>query len=520
MNTPDTPVPNDQSRLQDLFALTDEQIVGLGAEDAASEGSPSEGEVLRDASGASRRMTNSLSEDSGRSKDRAHGEQSRSKDRSLREDVRSAQALRNDGSGQADAIHGNVAGGERGIARSEDFARNDEASVAPAWLAEWMRDPRYGEEAKELWDGKQRAEKEAAAYREVFATPEDARALKEIYPGGLSEARAAAERARTLEQIDAAYYRGDAGARMQLAQRMMAQDPAAFREMVEAGLRLLGGQRVTSGQRPEASGEGHGRENGVSRNGAEVEDANNASLRMTGATNWAGQSKDRPLHGETRGVQALRNDGWGQAGGPFGSAQGEPVAPEVVRAYGEFEKSANAELEKSVGGAIARAMEQALPNLRSMRAGAQREGDGTAPLQERLARAVREEVEEALKSDGQLGEQVARVLAGKRFDGGPRAQVVRLIDARAQQLVPGAVKRVVSAWTQATLTARGKGVSTASAETVEVVQRGTFGSTRGETERQGGARSEKASVGRREAAAGRGRRIDYGKMSDEEIVGL
>src|SRR5271169_945775 len=72
----------------------------------------------------------------------------------------------------------------------------------PPWLAAQMKDPWTGEEARELWNGVQQAKSEAAAYRAAFANPEDARALKELYPGGVNEARAAAERARTLDDID------------------------------------------------------------------------------------------------------------------------------------------------------------------------------------------------------------------------------------------------------------------------------------------------------------------------------
>ena len=56
----------------------------------------------------------------------------------------------------------------------------------PAWLAAQMQDPWGGEEAREFWDGVQQARSEAAAYRASFASPEDARALKELYPGGVS----------------------------------------------------------------------------------------------------------------------------------------------------------------------------------------------------------------------------------------------------------------------------------------------------------------------------------------------
>src|SRR5260370_35335801 len=109
-----------------------------------------------------------------------------------------------------------------------------------------VKDPWSGEEARALWNGVQQARQEAAAYRAAFATPEDARALKELYPGGVNEARAAAERARALDDIDRAYF-GAAGksapevsaSRAQLAQQMLREDPAAFREMVFAGLRAL-----------------------------------------------------------------------------------------------------------------------------------------------------------------------------------------------------------------------------------------------------------------------------------------
>src|SRR5712664_2109933 len=123
----------------------------------------------------------------------------------------------------------------------------------PPWLAAQMKDAWGGEEAREFWDGVQQARSEAAEYRAAFASPEDARALKELYPGGVTEARAAAERGRLLEEIDRAYF-GAAGnspeqlsaSRAQLAQRMLREDPAAFREMVEAGVRAL--QEVTEAQ--------------------------------------------------------------------------------------------------------------------------------------------------------------------------------------------------------------------------------------------------------------------------------
>jgi hypothetical protein len=139
-------------------------------------------------------------------------------------------------------------------------------------------------------------------------------------------------------------------------------------------------------------------------------------------------------------------------------------------------------------------------------------------LQQRLGTAVRDEIDVALKSDAQLGEQIAKVLAGRRFDDGARAQVVRLIDARAQQLVPGAVRRVVGSWTQTTLgTRRGNSDGNSRADRVEksVAVAGGDRAARG-SEKAANVR-ESGSRGKNSRSDGR---VDYGKLSDEQILEL
>src|SRR5579864_7941449 len=72
----------------------------------------------------------------------------------------------------------------------ESPVTSHDSTEPPPWLAAQMKDPWGGEEAREFWDGVQQARSEAAAYRAAFASPEDARALKELHPGGVNEARA------------------------------------------------------------------------------------------------------------------------------------------------------------------------------------------------------------------------------------------------------------------------------------------------------------------------------------------
>jgi hypothetical protein len=336
--------------------------------------------------------------------------------------------------------------------RLEDAATsptsNVDAAQPPKWLAEKMADPQSGGEARELWNRAQQARQEAAAYREVFAKPE--------------EARAAAQRARVLDDIDRAYFAGDANQRAQLAAVMLREDPAAFREMVFEGLRALEKANGTA----------------------------SAPSRASAAT----------------------------ANTPASSANSREAD---LAAYASFEKAANEDLEKSVGGAIARTIEQALPNLG-------RTGDPQAvgarsivPLQQRLGAAIRADVEAALKNDRQLGEQVAQILSGRRLDGETRAQVVRIIGERAAQLVPGAAKRALNDWTQTTLVAHGARTSrteTASARR-EVATASVTHGPQGD-QQSNNQRLNAPKQNARPASGSNSGRVDYGKLSDEQILEL
>jgi len=448
---------------REVFAMTDEQILEMEPEAASGAGATDE-ELLGIGESGEERSA----------------------------EVQGRQDTRINKSGAAEKD-----GSEEGTSRAQ--AGMPVPQAPPKWLAERMRDPWHGDEAKELWDGAVQARQEAAAYREAIATPEEARALKNIYPGGVNDAKTALERARQLEEFDAAYF-GAAGrpaeelkvARVQLAQRLMEQDPGAFREMVAVGIRLLEGR---SGREVASGGVTSGQD-AVSKPGSLDSGLQNAQ------TSARDDNRSKDI-----------------AGHALGAAQtGVSVPPDVANHYVAFEKTANAELEKSVGGAIARAMESALPNLKSMdRTGRDGAGQGT-PLPERLGAAVREEVEAALKSDAQLGEQVARILGARRLDDATRAQVVRVIDARAQQLVPGAVKRVVGSWTAATLGTRGKSPAAEAGAATRNEVTGNAAPRSGKSGQSAG-RSEKAETRVPGRTANRGR-VDYGKLSDEQILDM
>src|SRR5579885_1415421 len=443
----------------EVFALTDEQILGMEVEEANI---PSTEEP----------------------RDSSHGHSTAA--------ATGAAFAGNDGAGDLERKSDGVRGRKGGVDTGEGLAPEGvRYTEPPKWLAREMNDPWVGEEARELWANLQSSQREAAGYRELIGTQEDARALREIYPGGVREARSAAERARELAEIDAAVF-GEPGRGAEVVERLYAQEPGAVREMVEAGIRLLerSGRsgKVTSGEWRVTSGR---EEQSVNAEIQRTQRSEDQQIQVAGA---------KSEHGEAA-----------QAGASF-EAHSKPV-PQVVSAYREFERAANAELERSVGGAISRAMEAALPNLRRVGSFTNGEDSGgkgqAAQLQDRLQAAVKEEVEAGLRSDAALGEQVARVLSGKRFDPATRAQVVRLIDARAQQLVPGAVRKVVGSWTAATLgrkktdSAEGPGKS--------------IGATRAAHQAPAGSRNERNRAVETERRLPRGR-VDYRKWSDEQIL--
>jgi len=130
--------------------------------------------------------------------------------------------------------------------------------------------------------------------------------------------------------------------------------------------------------------------------------------------------------------------------------------------------------------------------------------------------AIRQDVEAALKGDRQLSEQVAQILSGRRLDNETRAQVVRLIGERAQQLVPVAAKRVLSDWTQTTLAAhRGNAARGDAASTRREVAPASLPA--GPTAGPNRAHTKEPN---RSASRSDSRRVDYGKLSDDQILDL
>jgi len=133
-----------------------------------------------------------------------------------------------------------------------------------------------------------------------------------------------------------------------------------------------------------------------------------------------------------------------------------------------------------------------------------------------LSSAIRQDVEAALKGDRQLAEQVAQILSGRRLDEETRGQVVRLIGERAQQLVPVAAKRVLNDWTQTALAAhRGQTARAEAASARREVAPASLPAGSSANSRRKDSQDPNRGAARSDA-----RRVDYRKLSDEQILEL
>src|SRR5579863_2725553 len=162
----------------------------------------------------------------------------------------------------------------------KDGPRNDsiQGTAAGASMPEWMRtvaaDPKHGGEAQQLW-------REHQEFRAAFASPEEARAIKELLPGGVRDVLTLREATQSVDRIDAAIFSGDARAQSEVVAELARANPAAFRSMFAEAARVLAGMGMGSNEAGGREAQGKEAENpAVARlfRGGEVGDGARKSL--------------------------------------------------------------------------------------------------------------------------------------------------------------------------------------------------------------------------------------------------
>ncbi len=284
---------------------------------------------------------------------------------------------------------------------------SDEVRDAPGWLKPLLADQKVGAEAKALWEQHQ-------AYREVFPLVAEARAVKELFPGGVEGARQALARVEEVDRIDAAYFGGDPRGQARLAEYLLANNPQAFQSMLGEAARVLAERDPAAYQ-------------ALARQFAEVAKGAGVILQA----DKVGPQDDRQrATGQPSGELAREREQLDRERQEFRAAQ-----------YGNFQQTANDAVVRQVRQTIERTVAGALP-------AAVPEG-----ARKRIADDILGEINATLQNDRGLTRQVAALVRQWQFTDEIKQQVVNLIFGRARTLVPTVAKRVVADWTSSMLAA-------------------------------------------------------------------
>jgi cell pole-organizing protein PopZ len=377
----------------------------------------------------------------------------------------------------------------------------------PEWLVAAAGDPKHGAEAQRLWQ-------EHQAFRASFSSPDEARAMKELFPGGAQEAQTLRQAAQAVDQLDAAIYSGDARAQSEVVAELARANPAAFRQLfAEAGKVLagMGHTQPVSNQTPTLSAtadEGWGTQQNhtASQNAATTghplpftdydsrvtDHGSPVTNHQSPATSHASPVTDhepRITNHESRVT--------GQPSAPLRASQSPQFDPS---AYAAFERSTNDTVARDVRVAVGDTLARVLPE--GIAEGAAR----------RIGEDIFNEIHRTLAADRTLSEQVGEILRGSsreftasgwRFGTAEQQRVAALLAGRAKQLVPGVSRRVIGEWTSSVLGAsRSKAARQASAASrVDIAAPG-------------------GSLDSMPLRAMSSREIDYASMSDDEILGM
>lgn len=168
----------------------------------------------------------------------------------------------------------------------------------------------------------------------------------------------------------------------------------------------------------------------------------------------------------------------------------KPVAPGPTTAQEEFFHATNAAAVQSVIDAIESQVERLLPEGTPKRA------------RNRVVGEIYRELDNSLRSNRQLGQQVRDALRSGGLDDDHMRAIVGLISGRARQALPGVAKRVLDEWTSTVVTANQERRTRQRAAERRVDIAGS----------SGGGNDSRRPIAPRD--------IDYSRMSDADILNL
>lgn len=345
-----------------------------------------------------------------------------------------------------------------------------------------------------------------AEYREVFPTVAEARAVREIFSTP-DAARAAASAQAELARLDRLVESRDPRAHAELLAGLQRLSPQAFRDLaLTFGERLAAldpeAHRQVSAAMAAQALAGERWPEQVSLLSRAVEQQDWPAVKFLSATlaSQIEQLRGRNANESARAAGASRPEASGRIAplrAPVDS-QPRPTAPPPGAAYvaaNQFLETVNTGVEQAVHASVAGKVAELLP-------------DAPEGARQKIAGEIYRELDQTLRQDPELLEQVRDSVRGALQVGDWRAaqsgrppaeRVAQLITGRARAALPAVAKRVVADWTETVLR-----------------------SSRERRSRQAESAS-RVEVGRGGAPNPvplKPRGVDYTRMTDEEILNM
>jgi hypothetical protein len=396
----------------------------------------------------------------------------------------SSGGLRNDNASRTGSLHDAAEAGGAADAATGKTPQAEACATGemPSWMAAAAADPKHGGEAQQLW-------REHQEFRAAFSSPEEARAIKELLPGGVQDVLTLRDATQSVDRIDAAIFSGDARAQSEVVAELARANPGAFRAMFAEAAKVLAGMGQTIANVPAgANGSAAGPTLRENREGWGIRQTVDAGQDTSIASQALLPNRRQDVGATTAAPVTNHESQITNHQSPVTSHQSPHFDP---AAYASFERATNDAVARDVRGSIGETLARVMPE--GVAEGAAR----------RIGEDIFNEVHRALAADRNLSEQVAGVLRDRRFGGAEQQRIASLLAGRAKQLVPSVARRVIGEWTSTVLnTARSKAArQAAAASRVDIAAPG--GSLDSMPLRQMSPRE-----------------VNYASMSDEEILGI
>lgn len=300
------------------------------------------------------------------------------------------------------------------------------------WMRPLLNDKVFGPKLQSMHD-------RLLAFQELYPKVADARAIKELVPGGIEELKALMAVKNDTDQLDLQYYSHDPEEQKELANNLLRDDPEAFNGMVQAGLDLIKGQSPQQWAylTQHIVGDSLGNEKvwdwlEYIHEAATKEGASNVAQLLNQFAGVFQKYGLGPKEHEDPNLQRV-NAARSEVEKKYADLQAERTRDFSAQVHESVHKSLDAE----VTGQLAKLLPRISEGLRG-----------------KIAGDIHAAIQNVVNTDARLKLNIQNLTRTGGINRQTLAQVVNLLTSKAKAVMPGAVKRVVNDYTASIMSSR------------------------------------------------------------------